>query len=110
MTDIQRFYDVQPEKPPTMKDALKFAGLDRTYASEWRERFGRRLRGPTGAQVSNCVVPDHLVEIMYKYKYPFTWGIMLDALDHPTPVMGSNGEKASLAVRRYIIKVWLPAQ
>lgn len=106
MTDIQRFYDDRPDQQ-SMKEAL--AGLKDIYAREWRERFGRRLRGPTGAQVSNCVIPDHLIEIMYKYKYPFTWGIVLEALDHPTPIILSNGKKASFAVRQYMHK-WKASQ
>ena len=101
MTD---WYHLKP-KEEFMKKAL--AGLKDIYAKEWRERFGRRLRGPTGAQVSYCVVPDHLIEIMYNHEFPITWGIVLEALDHPTPIILSTGEKASLAVRRYIIKVWI---
>ena len=104
MTDIRKHYDDRPDID-SMKVAL--AGLKDTYAKEWRERFGRRLRGPTGAQVSYCVVPDHLIEIMYNHGFPFTWGIVLEALDHPTPIILSNGKKASYAVRKYMYEQYI---
>ena len=104
MTDIRKHYDDRPDMK-FMKEAL--AGLKDIYAKEWRERFGRRLRGPTGAQVSYCVIPDHLIEIMYNHDFPFTWGIVLEALDHPTPIILSTGEKASFAVREYMYEKYI---
>ena len=101
MPDLQKIYNVTPDEAD-MKAALK--ELAKTDRETWRDRFGARLKGPSGYQVNFCTKLDYLIENMYTYGHPFSWGVVLNALDNPVPIRGKDRKNISTSVREYMAK------
>ncbi|XP_003388944.2 PREDICTED: uncharacterized protein LOC100637049 [Amphimedon queenslandica] len=101
MPDLEKIYNVTPDQAD-MKAALK--DLGETDRDTWRRRFGGRLKGPSGTQINFCTKLEYLIENMYTYRHPFSWGVVLYALDNPVPITGKDRKMISTSVREYMAK------
>lgn len=99
--DIEQILDRKPEQPDL--EAAILDDLNDTEVKVWRDRFGKRLKGPNNTRLHFCTEPQHLIELFYSddASYLITWGTVLSALENPTPLK-RGGKEIADSLRAYI--------